>query len=217
MASRPRLESSRAATAMREETDMNELLQRSWWMLAIRGAAALLFGILALAWPGMTLVVLVAFFTAFAFVTAAACITAAIRNRRADNGWRLPLLLGLAAGAAGAIALLYPLLTALALVLLMGANALVSGVLDMAMAVRLRKQIRNEWLLGLAGLLSVAFGVLVLLFPGAGALAMVWLVSFYATLTGVLLLSLAFRMRRAGKSSGGGARTGGDDRLVGAR
>jgi uncharacterized membrane protein HdeD (DUF308 family) len=189
---------------------MEELLERSWWMLALRGVAAILFGVLAIAWPGLTLLVLVGLFAAYAFITAAAYIGAALKNRT-DKGWWLLLLLGFVAVAAGGIAIFHPLVTALVLVLLMGANALVTGVLDLVMAFRLRKQIKNEWMLVLAGIVSIVFGVLVLVFPGAGALAMVWMVSFYATLTGVLLLALALRLR-------GGARpsTGAKDRLVGA-
>jgi uncharacterized membrane protein HdeD (DUF308 family) len=181
-------------------------------MLALRGVAALLFGILALIWPDITLLVLVALFAAYAFITAVAYIGAAVKNRQTDKGWWLLLLLGLVAVAAGGIAIFHPLLTALVLVLLMGANALITGILDIAIAIRLRKEIRNEWMLVLAGVVSIVFGILVFLVPGAGALALVWLVSFYAVLTGVLLLALAFRMRGSGKSPSPGSK----DRLVGA-
>jgi uncharacterized membrane protein HdeD (DUF308 family) len=195
---------------------MNDLMQRSWWVLAIRGAAALIFGILAIAWPDITLLVLVAFFAAYAFITGVVYIVGAVRGRQSDKGWWMLLLLGLVAIAAGAIAVFNPAITALVLVLLMGANALVTGILDLAIAIRLRKEIRNEWMLILTGIVSIVFGVLVFLFPGAGALAMVWMVSFYAVLTGVLLLTLAFRLRGSGKASGGSAKTGSKDRLVGA-
>jgi uncharacterized membrane protein HdeD (DUF308 family) len=93
------------------------------------------------------------------------------------------------------LAIFYPDLTALALVLLMGVNALFTGALQIAVAIRVRKAVRNEWLLVLAGIASIVFGGFVLAFPGAGALALVWLVSFYAVLSGVLLLSLAFRVK----------------------
>jgi uncharacterized membrane protein HdeD (DUF308 family) len=201
---------------------VNELLKKTWWMLAWRGAAALLFGILAIMWPNITLLVLVGFFAGYAFITAAVSIYAAVQNRKTDKGWWLILLLGLFAFAAGVLSIVYPAVTALVLVLLMGANALVTGVLDIAVAIRLRKAIQNEWLLVLTGIISIIFGVLVMLFPGAGALAMVWLVSFYAVLIGVLLLALAFRMRSAAATTGTGTTgsstkgTGSKDRLAGA-
>jgi uncharacterized membrane protein HdeD (DUF308 family) len=197
---------------------VDDLLKKSWWMLALRGVAAILFGVLAILWPNLTLLVLVAFFAVYAFITAAASIYAAVQNRRTDKGWWLVLLIGVVAFAAGVLSIVYPAVTALVLVLLMGANALVTGVLDIAIALRLRKTIRNEWLLVLAGIVSVVFGVLVMAFPGAGALAMVWIVSFYAVLTGVLLLALALRMRSAGTTTKGTGTTGtgSKDRLVGA-
>jgi uncharacterized membrane protein HdeD (DUF308 family) len=194
---------------------MNAILQQAWWVLAIRGVAALLFGILAIAWPDITLLVLVAFFAAYALITAVAYLSGAVKNRKTDKSWWLLLLLGLVAAAAGIIAIFHPLITALVLVLLMGANALVTGILDVVIAVRLRREMRNEWMLILAGIVSIMFGVLVFLFPGAGALALVWMVSFYAILTGVLLLTLAFRMRGSGKSASPGS-PGSKDRLVGA-
>jgi uncharacterized membrane protein HdeD (DUF308 family) len=175
---------------------MDELLKHSWWMLALRGFLALLFGILAIIWPAATLLVLVAFFAAWMLIGGGASVYAAIRNRHADKGWWVVLLLGLVSLAAGVIAVFNPEITILVLVVLMGANALITGVLEIAMAVRLRKQIQREWMLALAGAISVIFGVLVVFFPLAGAFAMVWLVSFYAVFTGVLLLTLAFRARK---------------------
>jgi uncharacterized membrane protein HdeD (DUF308 family) len=190
---------------------MEKLLQKAWWMLALRGTAAVLFGILAILWPGITLLVLVALFAAYAFVTAIVSVSAAIQNRKTDKGWWLVLLLGLVAFAAGVLSVINPEVTALFLVLLMGANALVTGVLDIVIAIRLRKTIQGEWLLVLAGILSIVFGIFVLVFPGAGALALVWMVSFYSTFTGVLLLALAFRLRSSAKTTQGPG-----DRLVGA-
>jgi uncharacterized membrane protein HdeD (DUF308 family) len=175
---------------------MNELLARSWWMIALQGALALTFGILALVWPGATLIVLVAFFAAWALIGGGASVIAAIQHRRTDDGWWLVLLLGLVSLAAGVVAVFNPAITILVLVLVMGVNALITGVLQIVMAIRLRKEIDREWMLALAGAVSVLFGVLVFLFPAAGALAMVWLVSFYATVTGILLLALAFKARK---------------------
>ena len=180
---------------------MDDLLGRSWWMLALRGVIALLFGILALMWPGITLLWLVFLFAAYALLTGVVSVAGAVTNRKADKQWWMILLLGLVGIAAGLLAVIYPGLTALALVLLMGANAVVTGVLDIAVAVRLRKAIRNEWLLILTGVVSIVFGVLVLLFPGAGALALVWLISTYAIFTGILLLALAFRAQVWAKKS----------------
>ena len=174
---------------------MHELLLQSWWMLALRGAIALLFGVLAFVWPGLTLLWLVALFAAYALVGGVASVIGAVRHRHSDDEWWLILLLGLVSIGAGVIAIVHPGLTALVLVLVIGANALVTGVLDIAVAIRLRKSMQGEWLLILSGIASVVFGVLVFLFPGAGALALVWLISVHALVTGVLLLALAFRAR----------------------
>jgi uncharacterized membrane protein HdeD (DUF308 family) len=169
----------------------------SAWMLMLRGAVAIAFGVLALLWPGLTLLALVGLFAAYALLGGIVSIANAFRIRRADPKWWLPLLLGVISVAAGIYAVLAPAVTALVLVLLMGVNAILTGGLDIAMAVRMRRAARGHWMLLLSGAVSVLFGVLVIAAPGAGALALVWLVSFYATLSGVLLFGVGWRMRRA--------------------
>jgi uncharacterized membrane protein HdeD (DUF308 family) len=179
---------------------MNESLLRSWWILALRGVIAIVFGVLALMWPGLTLLALVSLFAAYALLTGAVSVFGAIRNRKRDDEWWLLLLMGLVGIGAGVIALIHPALTALVLVLVIAANALVTGVLDIAVAMRLRKVIRGEWLLVLSGIASILFGVLAFLFPTAGALAVVWMIRFYALITGVLLLAVAFRLRAVART-----------------
>ena len=170
-------------------------------MFAWRGAVALLFGVLAILWPGLTLLWLVAMYAVYAIFGGGVAIVGAVKHRQRDRGWWLILLWGLVSVAAGILAIFYPGLTTLVLVLLMGANALVTGILDIAFAIRLRKVIKQEWLLILSGVVAIIFGLLVLFFPGAGALALVWLISFYATFAGVVLLALAWRVRKAGSGS----------------
>ncbi len=187
---------------------MSETLLRSWWLLGLRGAIAVLFGLAAIAWPAITLLTLAALFTAFALLAGAVWIFGAVRHRKADQRWWVMLLLGLFSVAAGVVAALHPALTTVALILLIGANALVSGVLDIVVALRVRKYMKGELLLILSGVASIAFGLIVLLFPtGAGALALAWMTGFYALFTGVLLLALALQVRswsriNKGRSSG---------------
>jgi len=166
-----------------------------WGIPALRGIIAIAFGVLAALSPGITLLSLVALFAAYALLGGAVSIFGAVKSRRAGEEWWIPLLLGLVSIGAGIVAVVHPGLTALIFVLLIGANALVTGVLDIVAAIRLRKQIKGEWMLALSGLMSVVFGALVFLFPGAGAIALVWLISLYALFTGFLLLGLAFRLR----------------------
>jgi uncharacterized membrane protein HdeD (DUF308 family) len=175
---------------------MNETLLRNWWMLALRGGIAVAFGLLALLLPGLTLLSLIALFAVYALFGGAVWAFGAVRNRTTDDHWWVLLMGGLAGIGAGLIALAHPALTALVLILLIGANALVTGVLDIVIAVRLRRRIRGELLLVLNGLASILFGAVVFLYPlGAGALALVWLVALYAIATGLLLLALAWRVR----------------------
>jgi len=122
---------------------MNELLTPSWWVLALRGAVALLFGVVALMLPGLTLLWLVALYAVYAVFGGAVSLVGAVKTRNSDKGWWLMLLFGLVSIGAGVVAFLYPGLTALVLVLLMGANALITGVLDIAIAIRLRKFIQH--------------------------------------------------------------------------
>ncbi len=143
---------------------MNELLARSWWMLAVLGVIAMLFAVLALMWPGLTLLSLVVLFAAYALSGGIMWIMGAIRHRESSEDWWLVLLLGLVSIGAGLIAVFHPELTALVLVLVMGANALITGVLEIIAAIRLRKEIQSEWLMILTGIIAIAFGVFVFLF-----------------------------------------------------
>ncbi|HJV85386.1 MAG TPA: HdeD family acid-resistance protein [Noviherbaspirillum sp.] len=179
---------------------MSDIALRSWWVYALRGLVAIVFGLLALTLPAVTLLSLVALFAAYAFIAGVVSVAGAVRNRRHDEDWWLPLLFGLVSIGAAVIAVIHPALTALVFVLVIGANALVGGVLDIAAAIRLRKVIRGEWMLVLSGIASIVFGALVFLFPGAGALALIWWISLYAVVTGVLLLALAFRLRTLARS-----------------
>jgi uncharacterized membrane protein HdeD (DUF308 family) len=177
---------------------MTDSLMKSWWILALRGVFAILFGVLAFFWPGITLLTLVALFAAYALLGGVASIVGALANRQRDDDWWMPLLIGLVGVGAAVISVLHPGLTALVFVLLVGAHALVTGMLDIAFAIRLRKLIHDEWLLILSGVASIVFGALVFLFPSAGALALIWLISLYAVLTGALMLGLSLRLRAHG-------------------
>ena len=183
---------------------MSDVLSASWGLLALRGIAAVVFGVFAVLLPGITLLWLVALFAAYAIFTGVVSIAVAMRSRRHENDWWIQLLLGLVAVAGGIAALFYPDITALTLVFIIGFTALFTGVLDLAAAIRLRRQIRNEWVLAASGLVSIIFGVLVILFPGAGALALVGIIGAYGFLTGVLLLAIAIRARGWGATSSAG-------------
>jgi uncharacterized membrane protein HdeD (DUF308 family) len=171
-------------------------LGRNWWALALRGVAAILFGVLAFAWPGITLFVLVLFFGAYMLVDGIFAIVAAVRAAGEEDRWWLLLIQGILGVLAGLVAFFWPGLTALALLYFIAAWAIVTGIMEIVAAVRLRQEIEGEWALGLSGLLSVIFGVLLVVLPApAGLLSLVWLIGAYAVATGVLLLILAFRVR----------------------
>lgn len=174
-------------------------LARNWWALALRGAIAVLFGLTALFWPGITLTALVVLFGAFVLAGGIFVLIAALRDFRADaQGWLL-LLEGLLGMAAGVIVFIWPGITALILLYLIAAWAIATGIFEIVVAIQLRKEIENEWLLAVAGIASVLFGLLLAIWPGAGALAILWVVAAYAIFFGVLLLILAFRLRNWGR------------------
>ncbi|HEY8370457.1 MAG TPA: HdeD family acid-resistance protein [Thermodesulfobacteriota bacterium] len=180
-------------------TAFESALIASWWVVALRGALNVLFGVLALAWPAVTFVVLVALFGAYAFVNGLFALGAAIFGRT-WTGRRWPLVFeGVVGIGAGLVTLFLPGITAVALIALVAVWAVASGVFEIVEAIRLRREIEGEWMLGLAGLLSVAFGILVLLFPAAGALSIVWLIGAYAIVFGIVLLALGFRLRKVGR------------------
>ena len=162
----------------------------SWWTFLLRGIAAVLFAIAAFVWPGLTLTVLVLFWGAFALVDGVVAIAAGARAR-----WWSVLFLGVIGVLAGLVALFMPGITALALVLVIASWAVLRGILEIAAAMRLRRELTGEWLLVLGGAASVVLGILMFLFPGAGALAVVWLIGLQALIAGIVLIALAFRLR----------------------
>jgi uncharacterized membrane protein HdeD (DUF308 family) len=171
-----------------------ESLTRNWWAIVLRGIAGILFGIITFFAPGISLAALVLVFGAYAFADGVLAMVTAVRRRGADRWWLL-LLQGIVGIGAGVVTLLWPGITAIALLFVIAAWALVGGALQVAAAIRLRKVITGEWLLALGGVLSIALGVLLVLFPGPGALALVIWIGAYAFVFGILLLVLGFKLR----------------------
>ncbi len=166
----------------------------NWWLLALRGLVAVLFGVLAFMWPGGTLITLVWLFGAFALVNGILSLVLATKTKGYPKVGSL-ILGGLLGILAGLLAFVMPGITALGLLILIAAWAIVTGIMELVAAVRLRKIINNEWLLVLAGIASVVFGILLLFQPAAGALVLIWWIGAWALLSGIVLMILAFRMR----------------------
>lgn len=176
------------------------ILRRGWWLLLLRGIIAILFGLTLWVNPAISLAALVLLFGAYCLVDGVFAVWNAISGAKDNEHWWLLLLWGLVGIAVGILTFMSPGITALALLFYIAIWAITTGVLEIVGAIRLRKEIDNEWLLLLAGLVSVAFGVLIAARPGAGALGVLWVIGFYAIVFGVLLLILAFRVRKvAGK------------------
>ena len=176
-----------------ENVNVDHLAER-WWVLVVRGAAAILFGILTFVLPGLSLLMLVMLWAAYALVDGLFNLVHAARGARAGRRWGWLLFEGLVSVAAGVLAVVWPDITAFALLVVIAAWAVVTGVAEIAVAIRLRRQLRGEWLLVVSGVLSVAFGVLLMVFPGPGILTVLWMVGVYAILFGGLLVALGWRL-----------------------
>ncbi len=170
-------------------------LAQHWWVLLLRGIVAVLFGIAAYAWPGLTLATLILFFAAYAFTDGVIDIVNAIGGRKEHEHWWWLLVEGVVGILFGVLTFKNPQITTVVLLLYIAAWAVVTGVMRIVLAVRLRKEIEGEVWMGLSGLASIFFGLLMMARPGAGALAVIWLVATWSIVIGAFLIVLAFRLR----------------------
>jgi uncharacterized membrane protein HdeD (DUF308 family) len=174
---------------------MNLVLAKNWWALVIRGILGVVVGVLTFIWPGITLAALVLLFGAYSLVDGALNLAAAVRAVHAHERWGILVIEGLVGIAASIVTILWPAITAIALVYVIAAWAVVTGVLEITAAVRLRRHIEGEWLLALSGIASLIFGILMMIAPIAGALVIALWVGAYALVSGIILIALGFRLR----------------------
>ena len=181
------------------EQNLAAALGRNWWLLLLRGLVAIVFALLTWAQPGVSLAALVLVFGIYVLADGLLGVWSAIAKRRDNRHWWVLLLWGLVGIVVGVMTFIMPGITGLVLLMYIAAWAVITGVLQIVAAIRLRKEIKGEWLLILSGLVSVAFGVLLFLQPGAGALAVAWIIAAYAFIFGVLMVLLAFKVRKLGR------------------
>jgi len=178
------------------------ILARNWGWFALRGVIGVIFGLLTFMNPAISLASLILVFGAYALADGVFTVIAAIMNRRGEQHWVAVLLGGVAGIAVGLLTFLMPGVTTLVLLYLIAAWALMTGGAQIATAIRLRKVISGEWLLGLAGVLSVLFGLFLIVYPGPGALAVVLWIGAYAFVFGIVMIALSLRLRNLGKVNG---------------
>lgn len=175
---------------------------RSWVMLALRGLATLLFGLIALSWPELSVRLLVTIFGLYAIVEGALSVVHSMAGMAGGRRWGLTLLEGLVSVAVGIAVFVWPALTAVALLVFIAIRAFAIGILEMFTTVLRRKDVEKWWLQFLGGLVSTVFGLYLILRPGEGALALLWLVALYAIVVGIVQVVLAFVLRRRERQSG---------------
>ena len=180
------------------EKQMATILHRTWWVLLLRGLAAIAFGILTWVLPGISLGALVLLFGAYSMADGVLGVWTAIAGRKEHESWWVLLLGGLLGIGVGVLTFFAPGITALVLLFYIAIWAIATGALGIVAAIRLRTEIKGEWWLILSGLASVVFGVLLMARPGVGALTVLWLIAGYAIVFGVLLVMLAFKARKFG-------------------
>jgi len=178
---------------------MGKRLARNWWTVALRGAIAIIFGLVALCWPTLTLASLVYLFASFWLVGGILLAIAAFRERLQDTHSRLLLVEGIIGVAVGAIAFISPGIAGFVLLYLIAIWAIGTGLFEIIASIQLRQTIVNEWLPAVAGIVSVIFGVMLITWPVAQALAILWLIAAYNILFGTLLLILGLRLRIWGR------------------
>jgi uncharacterized membrane protein HdeD (DUF308 family) len=166
-----------------------------WWALALRGAIAILFGLAAFLRPGIALEALILLFGAYALVDGVFSIVGVFGGTRVGTPRWLLFVEGVVSILAGLVAFIFPGLTAVALLYLIAAWAVITGVSQIATAIRLRQEIQGEWALILGGMVSVLFGLILAVLPAVGILSLIWLIGAYAVAFGILLLITAFRVR----------------------
>ena len=174
---------------------MFRTLTRNWWIFIIRGLFAIIFGVLALMWPELTLFALVWFFGAYVLTDGVFQVYSAISRREDFNRWWLILLEGLFGIVFGVLTFAWPGITGLVLLILIAAWAFITGILEIAAAIQLRKEIENEWLLAFSGLISIVLGILMMIWPATSGVALAWLIGIYAIIFGITIIALGFRLR----------------------
>jgi uncharacterized membrane protein HdeD (DUF308 family) len=171
----------------------------NWWLLVLQGILAVVFGVTAWVWPDLTVVTLVILFGAYAIAGGVMFLAAAYGAQKVgDSPWPF-IFRGVLGIGTGVVVAVWPDISALALLYVVAAYAVVIGFFELATAIELRKLINNEWLLAIAGIASIAFGVLVAIYPGDGAVAIVWTIGVYAVFFGILLTALGFRLHGWGR------------------
>lgn len=184
-------------------------LAARWWMLVVRGAAAILFGVLAIVVPEISILSLIILWGAYALVDGVFNLMLAVRRARVGRSWGWLVFEGVVSVGAGVLTFVLPGMTALFLLIVIAVWAVLTGVAEIAAAIMLRRHIRGEWLLAASGVLSIAFGVLMMFFPGSGALALAWIVGGYSIVFGALLIALGLRLNRFRRTGGRQIPTGG--------
>jgi uncharacterized membrane protein HdeD (DUF308 family) len=174
---------------------MNGDLTLNWWALALRGLLGIAIGLVALFMPAVTLAALTLLFGAYALIDGILSLVASFHASRFHRHWWALALEGLAGLGAAVITVVWPLVTLVALLYLIAAWAVITGILEITAAIRLRRIVEHEWLLGLAGVASVIFGVPLFGAPGPGAIVIAWWIGAYALVFGVIMLALSFRLR----------------------
>lgn len=182
---------------------MRALLAKYWWVALLRGVAAVAFGLMAFAWPALTLATLVLFFGAWALVTGLFLVAGAVGGRGEGGDWWFMLLEGILGVAVGAVTFVNPSVTEVALLLYIAVWSIAVGAVEVVTAVRLRQEIQGEGWLIANGALSMGFGFILMAFPAAGVLALVWFIAAFALVFGALHVVLAFRLKALGSGSAG--------------
>jgi uncharacterized membrane protein HdeD (DUF308 family) len=173
---------------------MLEKISRNWWMFALRGVVAIIFGVVAFAQPEQALQALVLVFGAYAFVDGIFAMFAGIAARGYFERWWAMLLEGMAGVVIGLLTFFWPSITALVLVYFIAAWALITGIFEIVAAIQLRRVITGEWAMILSGLMSVLFGIVLFVFPVAGAVSVIWMIGIYAITFGILEIVFAYRL-----------------------